>query len=161
MGKRVILIAGFILVVLLLGVGDLLWLDRQPPVLSRSEEHDPVSGYPLKVTFNPMRDRSPERVATAAVEAIRQGRCREQLASWFRDYRRPYAQFICRAEQQHPLASYQLFDREERPPLVILHYKTVRRNSGAEYDTYTEDLFITTQADDSGNWTVTKYGALY
>jgi hypothetical protein len=161
MSKRgwIVVISGAAL--LLVGAGTLLWLDRQPPVLARSAEVEPLSGYPLRVTFNPLRDRSPERLATQMVEAIRLGGCRQELAPWFRDYRRGYAEFLCNAEQQHPLVAFRLFDRQEQPPLVILHYKAVRRNGSAGQDTYTEDLFITTQATDSGGWAVTKYGALY
>jgi hypothetical protein len=155
------IILGAVLFLVMPAAGVLLWLDHQPPVLSRSTDREPISGYPLRVTFNPVRDRSPERVAARLVEAMRTGHCSEELASWFRDYRRPYAQFICNAEQQHPIVSVRLFDREDRPPLVILHYKAVRQNSGSGTDAYTEDLFVTAQAAQNGGWSVTKYGALY
>ena len=161
MRKRGLLACLGVAALLVLGAGMLFWLDRQPPVLSRSEEREPVSGYPLRVTFNPVRDRSPERVAGRTVEAMRDGHCREELAPWFHDYRRRYAEFICNAEQQHPMVAFRLFDRQEQPPLVILQYKAVRRNGGAGEDTYTEDLFVTAQMTESGGWTVTKYGALY
>jgi len=153
--RHILIVGSFLLVVVL---GTLLWLDRQPPVLSRSAEKDPLSGQPLHVSFNPVRDRSPERVAVATLNAMRDGRCSEELAAWFRDYRRSYAQFICSSERQHPMLSYRLFDRDERPPLVVLQYKVERQDGTG---TYPEDLFVTTQRNDSGGWTVTRYGALY
>ncbi len=155
MRLRTILIVGSFLLLVVLGT--LVWLDHQPPVLSRSEEKDPLSGQALRVNFNPVRDRSPERVAAATLNAMRAGRCAEELAPWFQDYRRSYAQFICSAERQHPIVSYRLFDRDERPPLVVLQYKVVRQDGTR---TYPEDLFITTQRNGAG-WAVTRYGALY
>jgi hypothetical protein len=153
--KLGIILGLFLTLAALLTVG---WLDRQPPVLSRSGEKDPLSRQPLRVIFNPVRDRAPERVADGTLNAMRDGRCPEELAAWLHDYRRSYAEFICNAERQHPLLWYKLFDREERPPLVILQYK-VSRKDGARL--YQEDLFVTTQRTDSGGWTVTRYGALY
>jgi hypothetical protein len=88
---------------------------------------------------------------------MHEGRCREELATWFKDYRRQYATFICESEQQHPIVSWRLFDREEQPPLVILQYRAKRRQASDEYE---EDLWVTSQLRD-GAWVVTKYGAMY
>jgi hypothetical protein len=145
---------------LMLFLGSLMWLSRQGPVLSRSEEKDPLSGLPVSVTFNPLRDRTVERVATKFIRAMRDGRCREQLADWERDYRKKYAAFICASEDQHPLLSWDLVEWEDRPPLVILHYSGKRRNSPGQKGTYHELFSVTTEREDR-QWVVTKYDAMY
>ncbi|HLX74268.1 MAG TPA: hypothetical protein VKR26_05995 [Terriglobales bacterium] len=137
--------------------GMLIWLSNQPPILSRSQEKDSLSGYPLRVRFNPIRDRAPEKPGDEMVYAMQEGKCHDQLADWFKDYRRQYAEFICKSEEQHPLVSWTLFDREDDPPLVILHYHVTRRDGS---NTYPEDLWVTTMQKD-GRWVATKYGALY
>jgi hypothetical protein len=147
--------AGVLLV--LYAFGTLIWLSNQPPILSRSQEKDPLSGYPLSVRFNPIRDRAPERPANDMVNAMQMGKCREELADWFQDYRRKYAEFVCKSEDQHPLVSWTLFDREDEPPLVILHYHVTRRDGQSIYP---EDLWVTSMEKD-GRWVATKYGALY
>ena len=152
-------IAGAVVFALLYVVGYLIWLANQPSVLARSETKDPLSGYPTKVELNPLRDRAPERSAEKVIRDMRDGHCREQLAGWLKDYRRQYATFICDSEQQHPLVSWKLFDREEDPPLVMLHYRA-RRKDSASSEPYTEDLWVTTQ-NRGGAWEVTKYGAYY
>src|SRR5437868_1165394 len=143
--------AGVLLV--LYGVGVLIWLANQPPILSRSEQKSPLSGYPLEVRFNPIRDRSPEAPGEQMMEAMQAGRCREELADWFKDYRRQYVQFVCKSEEQHPLVSWELFDREDTPPLILLHYHVVRKDASS---TYPEDLWITIMQQD-GRWVATKY----
>lgn len=141
----------------LYALGTLIWLANQPPILSRSEQKDPLSGYPLEVRFNPIRDRSPEKPGDEMITAMQQGKCPQELADWFKDYRRQYAVFICKSEEQHPLVSWSLFDREDEPPLIILHYHVTRRDGQS---TYPEDLCVTTMQKD-GRWVATKYGALY
>ena len=148
--------AGVLLVIYVLGM--LLWLSNQPPVLSRSKQKDPLSGYPLQVRLNPIRDRAPERSAEKVLRAMSDGQCRQQLSGWLKDYRWHYAKFICDSEQQHPIVSWTLFDREEQPPLVILQYHAKRKDGDS---TYEENLWVTTQQQAAGTWEVTKYGAMY
>src|SRR5689334_16768830 len=112
--------AGAILLVTFLGV--LMWLSNQGPVLSRSEDHDPLSGLPNSITMNPLRDRTVERVAAKFIRAMRDGQCNQELAEWEKDYRKKYAAFLCDSEAQHPLVSWELAEWEERRPLIILHY---------------------------------------
>ena len=147
-----------VLLAVIYALGMLLWLSNQPPVLSRSKEKDPLSGYPLQVRLNPVRDRSPERSAEKVLYAMSDGKCRQQLAGWFKDYRWHYAKFVCDSEQQHPIVSWSLFDREEQPPLVILQYHAKRKDGD---NTYEENLWITTQQQAAGTWEMTKYGAMY
>ena len=89
--------------VLLIFFGYLIWLNGQGPVLSRSDDRDPLSGTPTSISLNPLRDRTTERVATKYLDALRDGHCQEQLAAWEKDYRKKYAAFICASETQHPL----------------------------------------------------------
>jgi hypothetical protein len=152
--------AGSGVLLLLVFFGGLIWLSDQGPVLSRSEQRDPLSGIPNSITLNPLRDRSSERVAGQFIRAMRDGHCRELLAAWEQDYRKTYAKFICDSEAQHPLVSWQLAEWEDAPPLRILHYRGTRRNAPGEAGTYT-GLFSLTLENEGGEWVVTKYDALY
>jgi len=82
--------------VLLIFFGYLFWLNGQGPVLSRSDDRDPLSGTPTSISLNPLRDRTTERVATKYLDALRDGHCQEQLAEWGRDYRKKVCRFYLR-----------------------------------------------------------------
>jgi len=152
--------AGAAIMVLLLSVGGLIWLNRQGPVLYRSEEKDTLSGTPKSVIFNPLRDRSAEQAALPMIRAMRDGKCREILEQWEHDYRRKYAESICQSETQHPLISWNLVDWEDQPPLIILHYRGTRRNApDATTTTYREHFWVT--VENRGEWRATKYDAMY
>jgi hypothetical protein len=150
--------AGLLLVFAFLGY--LAWLSNQGPVLARSEEHDPLSGLPISISMNPLRDRSTERAASRFLRELRDGNCDDLLSQWEHDYRKKYARYICQSEAQHPLLSWQLVDWEETPPLIILHYRGKRRNSPDKPGTYKE-LFTVTTENKAGEWVVTKYDAMY
>ena len=121
--------AGLLMLVFL---GYLYWLTKQPPVLSRSLERDPLTQLPISITMNPFRDRTIERVANSFIAEMRDGNCRQLLAQWEKDYRRKRADFLCNSEAQRPLISWNLVEWEDAPPLVILHYK------GQRYTTTTQ-----------------------
>lgn len=140
--------------------GYLFWLDDQGPVLSRSEDHDPLSGIPNSISLNPLRDRTTERLAGKYLEAMRDGQCQEQLAAWEKDYHKKYAKFICESEAQHPLLSWKLVEWEDAPPLRILHYRGKRRNAEGQVGTYKELISVTLE-NKGGDWVVTKYDAMY
>jgi len=152
--------AGAGVLLLLIFFGYLVWLNNQGPVLARSEDHDPLSGVPNTISLNPLRDRSSERVAAQYLDAMRDGRCQEQLAQWEKDYRKKYARFICDSETKHPLLSWKLVDWEDAPPLRILHYRGKRRTEEGQPGTYKE-LFSVTLENKAGAWEVTKYDAMY
>ena len=107
-----------------------------------------------------MRDRTSEHVAAKYLDAMRDGRCQEQLADWEKDYRKKYARFICNSEAQHPLLSWKLVEWEDAPPLRILHYRGKRRSIPGPKGTY-QELFSVTLENQDGNWVVTKYDAMY
>ena len=73
--------AGLLVLVFL---GYLYWLSSQPPVLSRSEERDPLTQMPISITMNPFRDRTIERTANSFISEMRDGNCRKLLAQWER-----------------------------------------------------------------------------
>ena len=152
--------AGGLLVLVLLGF--LLWLSSQPPVLSRSNQRDPLTGMPLTLTMNPLRDRTIEKTANNFIREMRDGNCQKVLASWEkkRDYRKKRAEFICDSEAQHPLISWNMVEWEDAPPLIILHYKGERYSSSAQDATY-KDLFSVTLENKDGTFEVTKYDAFY
>jgi hypothetical protein len=145
---------------LLVFFGYLMWLDGQGPVLSRSQEVDPLSGIPNEISLNPLRDRSSERVANKFIRAMRDGQCRLELADWEKDYRKKYAAFLCDSEAQHPLLSWEIVDWEDTPPLRILHYRGKRRTTPGQKGTYKELFSITLEKQD-GEWVVTKYDSMY
>lgn len=156
---QILIAAGAGVLILLAFFGYLMWLNNQGPLLSRSEDRDPLSGIPNEISLNPLRDRSTERLANKYLDAMRDGHCREQLADWEKDYRKKYAAFICDSEAQHPLVSWRLVEWEDTPPLRILHYRGKRRTLGKP-GTYKELLSVTLEDKDSG-WVVTKYDAMY
>jgi hypothetical protein len=148
--------AGVLLVAVFLGY--VWWLSDQGPVLARSEEHDPLSGLPVSIKMNPLRDRSTEKAAGKFLHALRDGHCDELLANWERDYHKKYARYICASEAQHPLVSWELVEWEEAPPLIILHYRGKRESSSGATD---KELFTVTTENKNGEWIVTKYDAMY
>jgi len=145
---------------LLVFFGYLMWLNNQPPVLSRSEDKDPLSGIPNSISLNPLRDRSSERAASKFIRSMRDGDCNKQLADWEKDYRKKYAKFICESEAKHPLRKWELVEWEDTPPLRILHYRGTRLDNPSQADTY-DELFSVTLDQRSGDWMVTKYDAMY
>jgi hypothetical protein len=157
---QIAIAAGAGVLVLLIFFGYLIWLKGQGPVLSRSEDRDPLSGTPNSISLNPLRDRSTERLAAKYLDALRDGHCQEQLAAWEKDYHKKYAKFICDSEAQHPLISWKIVDWEDAPPLRILHYSGKRRNTSGQPGTYKE-LFSVTMENKDGEWVVTKYDAMY
>ena len=151
---------GALLVVVFLGY--LNWLSKQGPVLARSEDHDPLSGLPVSIKMNPLRDRSTEKSANKFLHALRDGHCDDLLANWERDYHKKYAHYICDSEAQHPLLSWELVEWEEAPPLIILHYRSKRlANSGPDHPGIDQELFTVTTENKGGEWVVTKYDAMY
>ena len=148
--------AGVLLVAVFLGY--VWWLSDQGPVLARSEERDPLSGLPVSIKMNPLRDRSTEKAAGKFLHALRDGHCDELLANWEHDYHKKYARYICASEAQHPLISWELVEWEESPPLIILHYRGKRESSSGATD---KELFTVTTENKNGEWIVTKYDAMY
>ncbi len=150
--------------VLLVGVfvGYLWWLSNQGPVLARSEDHDPLTGLPLTIKMNPLRDRSTERAANKFLRELRDGHCDDLLAKWEHDYHKKYARYICKSEAEHPLLSWELVDWEDAPPLVILHYRGKRpSNAGPDHPGIDQDLFTLTMEHHGIEWIVSKYDAMY
>lgn len=145
---------------LLVFFGYLMWLNGQGPVLSRSQDADPLSGIPNEISLNPLRDRSSERVANKFIRAMRDGQCKLELADWEKDYRKKYAAFLCDSEAQHPLLSWEIVDWEDAPPLRILHYRGKRVTTPGQKGTYKE-LFSVTLESQGGEWVVTKYESMY
>ena len=91
---------------------------------------------------------------------MRDGKCKEELADWEKDYRHKYANFVCDSEAQHPLVSWDVAEWEDSSPLRILRYRGTRRTAATQRATYT-DLFSVTLDSRDGEWTVTKYDAIY
>jgi hypothetical protein len=151
---------GLAAVLVLSFLGYLLWLTKQPPVLSRSPERDPLTQMPISITMNPFRDRTIERTANAFIAEMRAGNCRHLLAQWERDYRKKRAEFLCNSETQHALIAWNLVEWEDAKPLVILHYKGERYSSPSHDATY-KDLFSVTEEKKDSGWEVTKYDAFY
>ena len=94
------------------------------------------------------------------MRAMHDGKCRDELADWEKDYRRKYAEFLCSSEARHPLVSWELAEWEDTPPLRILHYRGKRITTPGKKGTYKELLSVTLELK-SGDWVVTKYDAMY
>src|SRR5262249_15914844 len=135
----------------------LMWLNSQPPVLPNSPDVDPLTKVPTSISLNPLRDRTSERAVNEFLRALRDGRCKDELADWEKDYRKKYAAFICDSEAKSPLLAWKIVDWEDRPPLRILQYKAKRRSETGTY----EELLSVTLDSRSADWAVTKYDSLY
>ena len=102
---------------------------------------------PLNIKMNPLRDRTIERLRTSLF-----AKCGTDIAAkccaMGKDYRKKYASFICESEAQHPLVSWELADREDAPPLVILHYRGHRQTVAGQDPTYKELFSVTTENKD-------------
>ncbi|HEY1263243.1 MAG TPA: hypothetical protein VGF06_06950 [Terriglobales bacterium] len=157
---QILIAGGAGLLLLIIFFGYLMWLNGQGPVLSRSEEKDPLSGIPNSISLNPLRDRTSEHVAAQFIRAMRDGQCNQELADWERDYRRKYAKFICESEAKHPLRKWDLVEWEDTPPLRILHYRGTRLDAPASAETYRE-VFSVTLEHKGAEWVVTKYDSMY
>jgi len=96
-GTAALLVFGF--------VGYLWWLSNQGPVLARSEQKDSLTGLPISIKMNPLRDRSTEKAANKFLRELRDGHCDDLLAKWEHDYHKKYARYICKSEAEHPLLS--------------------------------------------------------
>ncbi|MCU1300626.1 MAG: hypothetical protein JWQ87_910 [Candidatus Sulfotelmatobacter sp.] len=141
-------------------LGYIWWLSNQGPVLARSEDHDSLTGLPVSIRMNPLRDRTIEHSANKFLRELRDGHCDELLSVWEHDYRKKYAHFICNSEKQHALISWELVEWESTPPLTILHYRGKRQYGGGQPGTY-QELFTVTTENKDGQWLVTKYDAMY
>jgi len=143
-------------------VGYLWWLSNQGPVLARSEDKDPLTGLPVSIKMNPLRDRSTEKAANKFLREMRDGHCDELLEKWEHDYHKKYARYICKSESEHPLLSWEMIDWEDAPPLVVLHYRGKRpSNAGPDQPGIDQSLFTLTLEHRVGDWAVTKYNAMY
>lgn len=152
--------SGVLLVLVFLGY--LWWLSNQGPVLARSQERDPLSGLPVSIKMNPLRDRSTERVAGKFLHDMRDGHCDDLLAKWEHDYHKKYAHYICKSEAEHPLVSWTLVEWEDAPPFVILHYQSKRlSNAAPNQPGVDQGLFALTLTHQDAEWVVTKYDAMY
>lgn len=151
-GAGALLVFGFL--------GYIWWLSNQGPVLARSDDHDSLSGLPVSIRLNPLRDRTIEHSANKFLHELRAGHCDQLLFQWEHDYRSTYAHFICDSEAQHPLLSWELAEWESAPPLTILHYRGKRRYGTGQPGTY-QELFTVTTENKNGQWVVTKYDAMY
>ena len=153
---------GAAILLVLVFLGYLWWLSNQGPVLARSEDHDPLTGLPLEIKLNPLRDRSTERAAHKFLRELREGHCDQLLDKWEHDYHKKYARFICKSEAEHPLMSWELADWEDAPPLIILHYRAKRlSNAGPNQPGIESDLCTLTMENKGAEWDVTKYDAMY
>jgi hypothetical protein len=121
--------AGSLLV--LVFVGYIWWLSNQGPVLARSEDHDPLTGLPVSIKMNPLRDRSTERAANKFLRELRDGHCDELLNKWEHDYHKKYAHYICKSD------------------------------AGPSQPGIDQDLFTLTVVNKGSEWVVTKYDAMY
>ena len=153
-GAGALLVFGFL--------GYIWWLSNQGPVLARSEDHDPLTGLPVSIRMNPLRDRTIEHSANLFLRQLRDGHCDDLLSKWERDYHKKYAHYICKSEAQHPLLSWQLVEWEEAPPLIVLHYRGKRpSNADPTQPGIDQDLFTVTVEHKGADWVVTKYDAMY
>jgi hypothetical protein len=149
--KRAALVVGIVIVALLLWAAT---VRRSRPVLIRLPFNtNSVVGSYNYVVFNSFRDRAPERVATAYVEAMRQGDCSE--ASKYGISVVLPNQMNCeqmQAEHSHYRAAFvqRLRDRSDGQNEIILYYS----NNGYEGNWVTVKRF-------GGSWSVVEFNKFW
>ena len=143
-------------------VGYLWWLSDQGPVLARSEDHDPLTGLPVSIKMNPLRDRSTETAANKFLRELRDGHCDDLLNKWEHDYHKKYAQFICNPRRSIRCFRGSWLTGKMLRRLIILHYRGKRlSNAGPAQSGIDQDLFTLTMDNQGADWNVTKYDAMY
>ncbi|MEW6207542.1 MAG: hypothetical protein AB1631_04190 [Acidobacteriota bacterium] len=150
--RRIIFRLSLAATVLLLS---LLFLAR-PSVLLRLKDPstvDPSDG--LYVIFNPLRNHGPEQCAARFLESLRDGKC-EQSIGTLRDSSRRL-ETLCREENEHRLARWEMIDREDESEKIKLHFKVFR--AGYRENTW-GNAWVTVERSGQG-WQVGDYEAWY
>ena len=153
--------AGAGALLLLIFFGSLIWLNHQGPVLSRSEERDPLSGIPNSITLNPLRDRSSENARRRSSSAP----CATDIARTnSRSGRRITARNMRRSSATRRRSIRwspgKLRSGKTRRRCASCSTAATRRNATGKKGTY-QELFSVTLENKDGEWVVTKYDAMY
>jgi hypothetical protein len=119
------------LVVVTVATAALLFRFRARPVLfCWSEAGDPI-GEPAECYFNPFRDRQAERAAAQFLEALKRGdheRSFGVLAGWTAED----VSYHAAREHAHPLSSWSLVARDDRPDHVRFFFRVQRQGYRGE-----------------------------
>ncbi len=151
-GVAALLVFGFL--------GYIYWLSNQGPVLARSEERDTLTGLPVSIRMNPLRDRTIEHSANKFLRELRDGHCDEllsQLGARLPQEVRPLHLQLGGAASATFLGTGGMGERAA-PDHPSLPRQTP--NSPGQPGTYKEIFTVTTENKD-GQWVVTKYDAMY
>lgn len=99
------------------------------------------------VIWNPMRDRTPEKVAEAFLQSLRDNNCRAALD-------------LCQsAVQNHRVSNWKLAYREDEGDSATLYFKLTKYGGGPEYELTGEGALT---VERQGNeWVVGGYGAYF
>ena len=147
-------------ILLLAFLVSLAWLNRQGPVLSRSPERDPLSGIPIDISLNPLRDRTSEKTAAKFLRSMQEGHCADELAVWTQDYRKKYRPSSAELRRGIRLLGWETGRVGRCAAAANSAYRGTRQNDPGKDGTYKEMLSVTLQ-NTSGEWVVTKYDAMY
>ena len=150
--------AGVLLV--LVFVGYLWWLSDQGPVLARSENRDPLTGLPVSIKMNPLRDRSTEKAANKFLRELARRTLRRSAvevgARLPQEVREVYLQFRGAAPAalmgSGGVGGSSAADHSALPWYAGKQHRAGWNVSG---------LFTVTTDSRSGGWVVTKYDAMY
>jgi hypothetical protein len=118
---RLLVIVGTLLVTVLIGVS----LAYARPVLFRTYRYGAISEQPIAF-FNPLRDRTPERVGDAVLKQMKSGEYNQVLEPFVRDAER--REHLYMRETEYPVESWVLGDHLDDNEGVTLLYWARRKN---------------------------------
>lgn len=142
-------------VVVFLFIGSLIamYLVRSRSVLFSSGAKGDPFGEPGICIFNPFRDRGPERSAERFLETLKAGQYEQALAPL--QVSDEQHQYLQRKEEQHPLESWTLKNRQDQINEVKLFFWHSRTDSDLQ-----GQLWITVEKRNE-QWQVTGYECIY
>jgi len=124
------------------------------PVLYSNRDRASASQGPTFILFNPLRNRSPERVAEQFLEQLKMGECAKAVASLPMPLDNQVT--MCEKEGQAALDAWTLKDRSESDGVVSLHY-ALRREG---FEGFGGGSFFQIQ-ESSGAWKIIAVSFVY
>jgi hypothetical protein len=124
------------------------------PVLYSYRDRASASQGPTFILFNPLRDRSPERVVEQFLEQLKTGDCAKAVSRLPIQLDKQLT--MCEKEGQAALDAWTLKDRSESDGVVTLHY-ALRREG---FEGFGGDSFFQIQ-EFSGDWRIIGVNFVY
>lgn len=127
-----------------------LYLIRRP-VFLRGPSFGSHRGEPGFVLFNPFRDKEPEKSADQFLTGLKAGKCSEVVINLPAERQ----QHICEKQEEYPLKSWELKNREDKTEKITLYYRHVSGNTNIPEHLWLDARLL------AGKWEITDMGIVY